>query len=165
VNAQGDDAAGETTTHQLLARALWIAGALLWAYVVIGQLVVQQDLPEPLGLVALIGVIGACWFICLRGGSLAPSLTRTLEIGTAVLAVLFFAASIALAIVIGSHTEENAVTLMLWLLSLIAFFVGRHFPRRHQPPSMSQHLAMFIGLWICAAVATLIALGPVVGNL
>jgi hypothetical protein len=60
------------------AATLRIFGALLWAYVVLGEWVIGLSFPEPFAVLCLILVFGAAWLTSVRRGPGASALDKSL---------------------------------------------------------------------------------------
>ena len=60
------------------AATLRIFGALLWAYIVLGEWVIGLSFPEPLAVLIVAGVFGAVWFTCVGHGPGTPVLDKML---------------------------------------------------------------------------------------
>lgn len=140
---------------------LWSFGALLWAYVVAGELVVGVNLPEPMALLAVLVAFGGAWYCAVapgfRGGASFPRL-----VAPVFLAVGAFFSTILFACSVSGHStsEVQAISVALWFVAVFAFAVGRERTRRRAAPSRvsSDQRAARFALWLISGVATLGAL-------
>jgi hypothetical protein len=143
----------------VFAPALWIFGVLLWAYVVAGELVVNQDLPESL---ALLGVLAAV--VSVFRASTAELRRAQLPwpwlLAPLVLAIAMFLALLLLAIAMAGRSPSGmvGVPIALWFVAAFAVFFGRQrSPRPLRASTSAQHWKT-LGVYTVAALATLFAL-------
>jgi hypothetical protein len=140
-----------------LAQALWMFGALLWGYVVIGEFVVRYEMPELLGLLSLLASLGyaALGALELPRRNRAPFRRRAAPIASALgLFVVMWLLTISLAATANVH--PGAVNIALWFVAAFALFFGRQRTRRDQPrraPVLHDYFA-----WAACGLATLFAL-------
>lgn len=143
----------------LLGPSFWVFGVLTWAYVVIGELVVHLGLPELLGALLVLGSTGYAWAVASGLGDGAPFSTKRLV--PLALAGLFFVALMLLAVTIfGSHRRSYAaaVTILLWLVSVVAFLLGRHWTHRESSRRSTADGLRRAATWTFSVIATLIAM-------
>ena len=113
--------------------------------------------------------LGVAWYFALEHSFLVqePSKeTRQKRIfAPLAIALLLWLATLLLGTVIGLTSNEDIdslITLGLWLLSLIPFFVGRRMTRIAAPSLQDgARRALGILLWVGGAVVTLVALLPI----
>jgi hypothetical protein len=155
-------------SRPLLGPSLWLFGALLWAYVIVGELVVRSGFPEPLGWLGVLFVLGVTWFFAIERsfGEDAPAPHERLKRALSPLAaaVGLWLATLILSTVIGATTPGNLdglITVGLWLFSLGPFFVGRRMTGTQRPAIDPSRRPLGILLWIGATLVTLVALVPV----
>lgn len=156
--------------HPVLGPALWLFGTALWAYVVVGQLVVGEGFPEPLGALGAVFAVGVSWYFAVEQSFLTEEPTPKTRLARILaplgIALGLWLATTLLGTAIGLANRDNidsVITLGLWLFSLIPFFVGRRMTRgaRRSPQEMGRR-AVGILLWVGAALVTLVALWPIV---
>lgn len=155
--------------HVVLGPALWLFGTTLWAYLVAGQLVVTQDFPEPLAALGVLFALGVAWYFAIEHSFLveAPSKeTRVKRLFAPLgIALGLWLATLLLGTVVGLTSNEDidsTITLGLWLLSLVPFFVGRRMTRVAAPSLQDgARRALSILLWLGAGIVTLVALVPI----
>jgi hypothetical protein len=146
----------------LCGPALWIFGAVLWAYIVAGELAVRADsaLVEALGAIAVLATLFANWYTAVQRN--AEGKKWELRILPGLIAVGLWVVLLGvLTRVSGASTwsEVEAVTLALWAVSVVAFLSGRYLAgssrRRLTPRGRFGRIA----LWAISALVTFIALG------
>jgi hypothetical protein len=149
---------GEHPHGRLLGAALQAFGALLWAYVVFGELVVGLEFPELLATLLVAAAFGLTWWIAVSRIA-SPWHFRKLAPG----ALGFVAWSVVLASTVALLGSDNprladAVSAMLWLVAALALFIGGVLnPRAARSPSRLPRL-LGIALLVAACLATAIAL-------
>jgi hypothetical protein len=141
----------------LVAQVLWMFGALLWGYVVLGELVTNRGMPELLAIILLLMILGFAAFVAreLPRKNRAP-LTRKLGpvAGALGLFVAVLVVTISLAATAGAH--HGAVSVALWFVAAFALLGGRHTARREQqraPLALRDYFA-----WAACGMTTLFAL-------
>lgn len=145
----------------VLDATLWSFGALLWAYLVAGELVVGVQLPESMAVLGVLIAFGGAWYSAVaparRGGAGWPRLVAPVFLALgAFFATLLFACSVS-----GhSTTEVQAISVALWFVAVLAFAVGRERVRRRAAPSAvsSEQRAARFALWLISGILTLGAL-------
>jgi len=152
----------------LLGPSLWVAGVLLWAYVVMGILTTTRlpftarrvPLPEGTALVLVIAAYASAGVLAVqrslaildgdsgrRAGGIAAGAMgfwMLFVFGAMVLALLGF--------------PEALVTFILILWSGVAVWLGRRLTNRAALPNPDRNRVVPIGLWIGAVVVSLVAL-------
>ena len=141
----------------LVGVSLWCFGALLWSYLVVGEIVVWTAVPEALGVVAVLGAFALAWY---RGTSQMPRTPHLRRLLPGIIA--FFSWLLALLIstaVFDTAGRKNAelTALLLWSFAASAYALGRHLTALNRPPSSPFERASRIALWVIAGVATLMA--------
>jgi hypothetical protein len=139
---------------------LWITGALLWAYVVVGEWVVTIELPELVGWVIVLFAYASAWRTSvLRVPRQRRKLWLTVAPGIVAL-FLFIQILVFVASFFGSSRRSHvaAVTVMLWFLSAGLFAAGRQLTRKRQGKLTGTRRAALASLWVASALGTLIAL-------
>jgi hypothetical protein len=127
---------------------VWICGALIWSYVVLGQLVIEANFPEALAWLIVAGVFAGVWSRAQRGGSL----WRTWAPG--MLAALLFLFEVGLTssfLGTSRRSVAAAVGLALCLFGIAQFFVGRSLTAA---PALELHRNQRIALivtWVIVA--------------
>jgi hypothetical protein len=156
-------------SRPLLGPGLWLFGTALWAYVIVGQLVVAQGFPEPLGALGVLFAFAVAWYFAIELSFAAdppPAHTRTLRILLpAAMAVGLWLTTTVLAALVGASGagSDGPLTVGLWLFSLVPFFIGRRMTHPGwRPASDAARRVVGILLWVGAFVVTLIALVSVV---
>jgi hypothetical protein len=134
-------------------------GALWWAYVVVGEFVVNLGLPEFVGLVVVLASMLATWAhaVGLREGAwfsvrkLAPLLLSLLLF----LGLLFVAVS-----VFGSQsrTMASAGTIVLWFVSVFAFLLGRRWTALPRYGQTKNARIRTIAVWMLSGFASCVAM-------
>lgn len=141
--------------------ALSAFGALLWAYVVAGELVVGVRLPEPAAVLSVLVAFGGTWYAAVvpawRAGASWPRL-----VAPVVLAVAAFVVTVLFACSVSGHSndEVQAISMALWFVAVFAVFVGRERARRRAAPApvSSEQRAARFALWLVVGLVTLSAL-------
>jgi hypothetical protein len=140
-----------------LSQSLWIFGALLWAYVVLGRFVATYALPESLALPTLLAVLGLAVFRALElprnTGAAWPRRAAPIAAGLG-LFVLVLLIAVSLAATAGPH--PGALDVALWFVAAFALFIGRQRARRDLPGRAATLLGYFV--WAACGAATLFAL-------
>jgi hypothetical protein len=141
----------------LFAQALWMFGALLWGYVVLGEFVTTYGMPEVLALLSLLAILGfsALGALELPRRNRAPFSRKA---GAVASALGLFGAIWLLTISFTSsaHIHPGAVSVALWFVAAFALFFGRNRARREQarkPPVLRDYFA-----WAACGLSTLFAL-------
>jgi hypothetical protein len=141
------------------APALWIFGVLLWAYVVAGELVVNQDLPESLALLGVVAAVGSV-FRASTAEFRRVKLPWPWLVAPLVLAIALFLAIVLLAIGAAGRSPSGmvGVPIGLWFVAAFAVFFGRQrTPRPLRASTSAQHWKT-LGVYTVAALVTLFAL-------
>ena len=143
----------------LLGPSIWIFGATLWAYAVMGEWVINFDLSERLAFLSVIAVFAISWYSStgyVPGGKLREKiLPCVFGLGLWSLALLLAAAVFKSS----RRADEEGVTVGLWVLAAAAYFIGRYLSTKRELPVSKLVRARTIFVWIVAMLATAIALG------
>lgn len=125
----------EPSADRLLGTSLWLFGALLWTYVVLGEWVVKASFPEPLAILIVIGVFAGSWYVSAKAPSHA---LRTHPILPGIIAFVSWAILLLLvSTLLGTHrTNEVAyLTVFLWVVGALSFWYGRRLLGDAKPSS------------------------------
>jgi hypothetical protein len=152
----------------LLGPSLWVAGVLLWAYVVMGILTTTRlpftakRMPLAEGtafLLVLVAYASAGVLAVQRSLVVAQGDSRRRAAGIAAASLGLWLSSVFAAIFVAMFGfPEPLVTFLLVLWSGVAVWFGRRLTNRGAPPPVEQNRVVTIGLWIGAAVMSLVAL-------
>jgi hypothetical protein len=146
----------------LLGPALWIFGAVLWAYVVAGELSVRTDsaLVEALGAVAVLATLGANGYAAMQCGPHGRKWELRILPGVIAVALWVLVLGV-LTRVSGAPTrsEVEGITVALWIVSFVAFLLGRYLTGPSRRSLAPRGRFGRIVLWTISALVTLIALG------
>jgi len=145
--------------HPVLGPSLWTFGALLWAYLVMGECVLSFGLPEAVGAVMVLLAYGLAWFAAVpdltapanRGQKLVPGC-----IGLVLFIVTLFFTTTLFGTTRRSHIAF--ITLLLWFFSATMFLLGRRWTVRTRTRRQRWPVAGTVLLWIISGLTTLVAL-------
>jgi hypothetical protein len=154
----------------LLGPVLSVAGALLWSYVVMGQLTTswlsgQAPLGEGLALTGVMLSTGAALVVALsQSPAGAPGASATVKRAgiVLVLSLLLVVAVVVLATVAGAMSRSNLdvpITLALLGTAVITLVSGWRLSRALAPPLSHRQRVFAIAFWAFAAAVTLTACG------
>ena len=132
----------------MLGASLWIFGALLWAYLVMGEWVLQLSLPESVAILVVILAYGIAWFTSGRGLITGAGRWKVVVPGIAAV-VLFVMTLLVVAGLFGSSRRSTvaAVTISLWFFSASMYVLGRHLRARPRVTRTRWQAAGTIVLW------------------
>jgi hypothetical protein len=151
----------------IVGPALWIFGALLWAYAVIGELIVQLEFPELVGVVIVLAAVARAWFVTVR--HLPPKARRSvralLPVLLALLSWVLFLAIVSMVLGGGGRSEIEAVTLLLWAVGVIAYVFGRRLTRAPAPATARFGRAGAIAAWVLVGGTTVLAVLSIIGHM
>lgn len=146
-------------TYPLLGPSSWVFGALTWAYVVVGELVVNLGLPEALGVLLVLGSTAYAWALASGLGDgvpFTPKRLLSLGVGLASFALLL---GITVSI-FGSHRRSHvaAITVLLWFVGVFALLLGRRWTTRVGRVRSTGDRLRSAAIWTLSVIATLIAM-------
>jgi K+ transporter len=144
-----------------LPPALTIFGAGLWAYLVLGELVVTFDFPESLAWLLLVAVFGLQCRTATAAGSYASTLRRAIPGVVAFCLCLFWLLFSASVLGTSGRSRVAAVTLLLWFFAVAMYSIGRVLarPRANEmaaPPWAPRFLRIVV--WLVCSGTTALAL-------
>ncbi len=148
----------------LLGTTLWSYGALLWAYLVAGEIVVWTAVPELLGVVA---VLAAFSLACHRGTSQMPNASRLSRALPGVIAFFgwcFSMLAFTAVFATGRRSQAELTSLLLWFLAAISYSLGRHLVALNKVPSTDLARRGRVVLWLVTGIATLMAGANIIGH-
>ncbi len=148
----------------LLGASLWCFGALFWAYLVVGEIVVWTAVPEVLGVLAVLATFGLAWRCSTSQIPDAPR-WRWLLPGI----VAFFSWLIALGMSTavfstGGRKQAEMAALLLWSCAAASYALGRRLTAQYDLPLTQNARAGRIALWVIAGFATLMAGINIISN-
>ncbi len=135
----------------VLGPTLWTCGAVLWTYVILGQLVIEARFPEALAWMIVAGVFAGVWWRAHRTGSAWQIW------GPGVLALLLFILEIGfISTMLGASSRRSAAALGVGLcvIGIGQFFVGRLLT---SPPALDLHRnqrVAFVVVWVIVVGVT-----------
>jgi hypothetical protein len=156
--------------------ALWgpvlrVFGVVLWAFVVMGELVTSYSpgghamlLGEATGTLFVLGCGVSVWISALRRSvrdapPLTPAGSLTRGVGIGLLALGAFFAAIFAAMIVNRAASDGVITVVLLAMAGGAVFYGRRLSVHGDEPPPTENARVFARvLWTCAAVLTFIAL-------
>ena len=142
-----------------------IFGALLWAYVVLGEWVVGLSFPEPLAILIVATVLGGAWFTSVGHGPATPALHRTLP---GLFAVTLWVLLLMLSSTLPSRTDPSrveAVSASLCIIGAAAFYAANPW---HPAPVSARIFGRRRVRWLArtvAAAATLLAIASALSRI
>lgn len=149
-----------SATRLLMGASLWTYGALLWAYVVMGEWVLGAKLPEVLGLGVVLMSFGLAWSASVRDARRAGA-DRWKLVTPGVTGLVLFALTIALASLLFASSRRGSVaatTVGLWLFAAAVYAAGRVLTARRKAKLSGWQLARSIALWVLSGLVTLVSM-------
>jgi hypothetical protein len=141
----------------LVGVSLWCFGALLWSYLVAGEIVVWTAVPEALGVLAVLGAFAIAWF---HGTSQMPRTPQMRSLLPGIIAFLAWIITLVLSTAVfntGGRKNAEMAALLLWCFAVGVYALGRHLTALN-PLSLSPRARTAgIVLWLIVALATLMA--------
>jgi hypothetical protein len=140
------------------AAAARIFGALLWAYVVLGEWVVGRSLPEPFAVLCVAAVFGCTWLTSVGRNPGTPALDKIMP---GAFAFALWALLLLLSSALPSNGEPShveAVSASLCFVGAAAFFVASAWygaPAPHR--TLGQRWARWL-VWCVVGGGTLLAI-------
>ncbi len=123
--------AGKAAQHPIVGPALWTFGAMLWAYVVLGEYTTAGFIDEAIAVSLLTFAAGACWYLAVRRGPMtAPFHAGILgrKILPGIIALLLAAGCALFMNFIGESSQRNLdvpMSLAFMVLGMLTFFGGQ----------------------------------------
>lgn len=149
-----------SSEQRLLGPTLWVSGALLWGYVVLGELVVNVGFEEGLAVPALFVVLIWNWLVVsrpLRDGDRAGRAALVAGGGIA----LFLACLLLATTMFGSSQRSHfeGVTVLLCVMGVAGYAAGRRMTALPSPARGANGSAL-IGwfAWIVVGLFTVVAM-------
>lgn len=152
----------------LLGPALWVAGVLLWAYVVMGILTTTRlpftakrlPLSEGTAFILVIAAYASAGVLAVRRSLvISDGESGRRAGGIAAGAIGFWMSFVVGAMVLAAlGFPEPLVTFLLILWSGFSVWLGRRLTNRAAPIGPDQNRVVTFALWIGAAVVSLVAL-------
>lgn len=150
--------AGTLRGPPLFWPTLFIFGTLLWAYVVLGELVVSLGLPELVAFLVLVALsVGAWRRVAPPWSGPRARIRRAMPL---ILAIMLWFSTMLVAVTLAGPGERHgaAMTIALWFLSALVFGLGSaKTVRVPQAPSKGGRAAG-IGLWVLSSLASVVAM-------
>jgi hypothetical protein len=141
----------------LLGASLWCFGALFWAYLVVGEIMVWTAVPEAFGILAVLVTFGLAWY---RATSQLPHAPRWRWLLPGIVAFFAWLITLILSSAVfstGGRKQAELAALLLWSFAGTAYALGRHLTAQQRVPSSPNARARSIVLWLIAGIATLMA--------
>ena len=125
------DATPVASPHPILGPSIWTFGAMLWAYIVLGEYTTAGFIGEAIAGAILILVAAACWTIAVKRSLVAPLgrlriLGRVLFQG--IIAILLSTGCALFMNFVGESSHKNQdvpMTLAFMVLGMVAFLGGQ----------------------------------------
>jgi hypothetical protein len=149
----------QQSDHWLLGPSLWTVGALSWAYVVVGEFVVNLRLPEAIGVVLVLASMLATWAHAVRLREGAWFSVR--KLGPLFLSLLLFLGFLFVVVsVLGSRSrgQTSAVTVIVWFVSVFAFLLGRRWTALPRYDQTKNARIRTIAAWMLSGFASCVAM-------
>lgn len=149
----------------LLGGSLWVFGALLWAYLVMGELVVNLEVNEAFAMLIVIAASGIAWYGAVRH---APPAKMARRIAPGVIGIVLWVFAVFLAAVLCGTTRRStvqALTVVFCFPAVAAYFVGRRLTANPKLEVSRRRRAGGIALWVGCSLATAMALLSAVGHM
>lgn len=143
--------------HPVLGASLWTFGALLWAYVVMGEWVLRFQLPEAMGALTVIAAYGLAWLSAVRDLNSPADRWRRLLPGP--IGFGLFVMTVLLVTLLFGTTRRSivgAITVFLWFFSAAVYIAGRYVTARPRRPRTRARTVATVVLWLLSGVGTLI---------
>lgn len=142
--------------HPVLGASLWTFGALLWAYVVMGEWVLRFQLPEAMGALTVIAAYGLAWLSAVRDLNTPADRWRRLLPGP--IGFGLFVLTVLLVTLLFGTTRQSivgAITVFLWFFSAAVYIAGRYVTARPRRPRTRARTVATVVLWLISGVGTL----------
>ena len=141
----------------LVGVSLWCFGALFWAYLVVGEIVVWTAVPEALGVLAVMGAFGVAWY---HGTSQMPRAPQFRILLPGIIAFFSWLVALVMSTAVfstGGRQQAELAALLLWSFAAATYTLGRHLMGQVSVPLSSNARTGRIALWLIAGIATLLA--------
>ena len=141
----------------IIGATLWCFGALFWAYLVVGEIVVWTAFPEALGILSVLIAFGLAWH---RATSQLPQAPRWRWLLPGIVAFFSWVLTLAICSAVfstGGRKEAELAALLLWSFAGATYALGRHLTAQHRVSLSPNARAGRIALWLIAGIATLMA--------
>ena len=141
----------------LLGVSLWCFGALFWAYLVVGELVVWTAFPEALGVLAVLGAFGIAWH---QGTSQMPPAPRWRILLPGIVAFCLWLITLVVSTALfstGGRKNAELAALLLWSFAAAAYTLGRRLTALNHVSLSPPARARRVVFWLIAGLATLLA--------
>lgn len=151
--------------YPVLGASLWIFGALLWAYVVMGEWVLRVGLPEVLGALAVIAAYGLAWLSSVRHLTAPADRWRKLLPGGVGFG-LFVATIFAVTLLFGTARQSvaGAITVLLWFFSASVYVAGRYVTARPRVTQTRARVAATVLVRLLVGLTTLVAVASTLSH-
>ena len=149
----------------VLGASLWIFGAVLWAYVVMGEWVLRFDLPEAWGALTVLATFGVAWFSSVE--HLKAPADRWRKLTPAALGLVLFVILVLLVTLFFGTARRSVVggiTLLLWFFSAAFYLLGRRVTARPRTLQPRRRVAITIALWLLSGLGTIASLGSIMSH-
>lgn len=148
----------------MLGASLWIFGAVLWAYVVMGEWVLRFDVPEGVGALVVLGAYGAAWISSVRdrttpAGPWSSWLPGGIALGS-------FMGTLLVTLVFSSPRPgtQAAITVMLWFFSAACYIAGRSVAVPRRSARTRARTAVTVVVWLLSGLATIVSLASTLSH-
>jgi len=149
----------------VLGGSLWVFGAVLWAYVVMGEWVLRFDLPEAWGALVVLASYGLAWFSCVE--HLRAPADRWRKLTPGALGLVLFVILILLVTSLFGTTRQSVVggvTLLLWFFAAAFYMLGRRLTGRPRVIQPRRRTAATVALWLVSGLGTIASLGSIMSH-
>lgn len=149
----------------MFGASLWIFGALLWAYLVVGEWVLRFDLPEALGALVVIGAYGVAWLASVRDLTAPADRSRRLVPGGVGLG-LFVVTVLFVTLLFGTTRQSivGAITVLLWFFSAAVYIAGRFVTARPRVKQTRTRVAATVVLRLLVGLGTLVSVASILSR-
>lgn len=149
----------------VLGGSLWVFGAVLWAYVVMGEWVLRFDLPEAWAALVVLASYGLAWFSAVEHLTTRADRWRKLAPGATGL-VLFVLLVLFVTVTLGTSRQSivGGITLLLWFFAAAFYILGRRVAARPRVVRPRRRVAATIVLWLVSGLGTIASLGSIMSH-
>lgn len=151
--------------HPVIGASLWTYGALLWAYVVLGEWVLRFNLPEGMGALTVIAAFGVAWLSAVRDLKTPADRWRRWVPGVAGFG-LFVVTVLLVTLLFGTTRRSivGAITVMFWFFSAAVYIAGRVVTARPRVARTRARTAATVLLWLVSGLGTLVSVASTLSN-